>query len=347
MIGIGQKQWGWSNGIVYIGPTFPNDPVTQSIVKSDALPTPDNLSCSTFELQHDGSAGYIFHLTQGPNMAASAALIGLGVDEGGRGLFVNNKKTGQGVVITQNSTITNSAGYGLLVNAGNGAAPGVMIQQNPTGATYATGAVFFAYSALDASQKLVEFRHPSGTSSGNLSGFVRAQDGALMWQTQVFIQPSATNVVPLTVQGLTSQTANLQEWTVAGVGTVASVTSAGTWQSPQVRAQASGANIEVYDTGGATNKRRFAWKHSSGYAILQGRNDAGGSLGDLLYAKIDDGTLGLCGSISAGGGARVIAIGNASSVPTTNPAGGGILYVEDGALKFRGSSGTVTVIAPA
>lgn len=35
------------------------------------------------------------------------------------------------------------------------------------------------------------------------------------------------------------------------------------------------------------------------------------------------------------------------AAPTTNPVGGGFLYVEGGSLKFRGSSGTVTTIAPA
>jgi hypothetical protein len=40
-------------------------------------------------------------------------------------------------------------------------------------------------------------------------------------------------------------------------------------------------------------------------------------------------------------------IGNSSSVPGSNPVGGGYLYVESGALKYRGSSGTVTTIAPA
>ena len=40
-------------------------------------------------------------------------------------------------------------------------------------------------------------------------------------------------------------------------------------------------------------------------------------------------------------------VANATTVPTTNPVGGGILYVEAGALKYRGSSGTVTTIAPA
>jgi hypothetical protein len=48
-----------------------------------------------------------------------------------------------------------------------------------------------------------------------------------------------------------------------------------------------------------------------------------------------------------GGGKGVIAIANASVAPTVNLAGAGILYVEDGALKYRGSNGTVTVIAPA
>jgi hypothetical protein len=48
-----------------------------------------------------------------------------------------------------------------------------------------------------------------------------------------------------------------------------------------------------------------------------------------------------------GGGVNVLGIGNASTVPTTNPTGGGVLYSEAGALKWRGSSGTVTVIAPA
>jgi hypothetical protein len=51
------------------------------------------------------------------------------------------------------------------------------------------------------------------------------------------------------------------------------------------------------------------------------------------------------GSFGAGQGAIVIA--NATVAPTANVGGAGILYVEDGALKYRGSSGTVTAIAPA
>jgi hypothetical protein len=43
---------------------------------------------------------------------------------------------------------------------------------------------------------------------------------------------------------------------------------------------------------------------------------------------------------------KVIGIGNGTA-PTTSPAGMGQLYVEAGALKYRGSSGTVTTIAAA
>jgi len=50
---------------------------------------------------------------------------------------------------------------------------------------------------------------------------------------------------------------------------------------------------------------------------------------------------------SVGGGVGIVAIANAATVPTTNPTAGGVLYVQSGALKYRGSSGTVTTIANA
>jgi len=55
------------------------------------------------------------------------------------------------------------------------------------------------------------------------------------------------------------------------------------------------------------------------------------------------GNLGIRGN-SFGGGVGVVFLAN-STVPSSNPSGGGILYVEAGALKYRGSSGTITTIA--
>jgi hypothetical protein len=50
---------------------------------------------------------------------------------------------------------------------------------------------------------------------------------------------------------------------------------------------------------------------------------------------------------STAGGIGVVAMANATTLPASNPVGGGVLYVEAGALKYRGSSGTVTTIGPA
>jgi hypothetical protein len=55
------------------------------------------------------------------------------------------------------------------------------------------------------------------------------------------------------------------------------------------------------------------------------------------------------GSASAdlAGGSGVLGMRNAGAAPTGTPANGGVLYVNGGALKYVGSSGTVTTIAPA
>ena len=70
-----------------------------------------------------------------------------------------------------------------------------------------------------------------------------------------------------------------------------------------------------------------------------------GYVNEMFHAGSD---VSLC-SLTAGlgSGSKVIGIANASVVPTTNPVGGGVLYVQAGALRWRGSSGTVTTIAPA
>lgn len=69
--------------------------------------------------------------------------------------------------------------------------------------------------------------------------------------------------------------------------------------------------------------------------------------GDNIGLEISNNQdIGINGS-SYAGGQKVIFIGNASVVPNSTPSNGGVLYVENGALKYKGSSGTVTIIAPA
>ena len=59
------------------------------------------------------------------------------------------------------------------------------------------------------------------------------------------------------------------------------------------------------------------------------------------------GNLGVNTSAYGSGTGACIGIANATAVPSTNPSGGGVLYCEAGALKYRGSSGTVTTLANA
>jgi hypothetical protein len=67
----------------------------------------------------------------------------------------------------------------------------------------------------------------------------------------------------------------------------------------------------------------------------------------VIQRLAEGGNIGIRTSDQFGRGKGVIAIANATVAPSGNPAGGGILYVQDGALKYRGSNGTVTAIAPA
>lgn len=69
--------------------------------------------------------------------------------------------------------------------------------------------------------------------------------------------------------------------------------------------------------------------------------------GNIFTFSMDGGNISLGSIGSFGGGIGVMFLANANTVPTTNPSGGGILYVQSGALKYRGSSGTVTNIANA
>jgi hypothetical protein len=97
-----------------------------------------------------------------------------------------------------------------------------------------------------------------------------------------------------------------------------------------VKGQASAATA-----GSETGYLTFHTKPSGGNAYNNERMriDASGNL--------------LVGTTSIGASAvKVIGIGNATA-PTTSPTGMGQLYVEGGALKYRGSSGTVTTIANA
>jgi hypothetical protein len=82
-----------------------------------------------------------------------------------------------------------------------------------------------------------------------------------------------------------------------------------------------------------------------------GTNSTSGDLELLIGASSGTGTDGNMALLAAPAGWNsaelIIFIGNRTTAPAGNPAAGGYLYAEAGALKWHGSSGTITTIAPA
>lgn len=67
----------------------------------------------------------------------------------------------------------------------------------------------------------------------------------------------------------------------------------------------------------------------------------------LRLAIMSNGNLGFHTTSAFGDGERVIGIQDCTTLPSTTPSGGGVLVSDGGALKWKGSSGTLTTIAPA
>ena len=126
--------------------------------------------------------------------------------------------------------------------------------------------------------------------------------------------------------GTTNNTATAR--IVAGINTTTANTAFIGFEN-----DSSGANDWAITLGSAVNNLAIR-NVSSSYNALEFENATGVA------------NFGINGN-SFGSGDGVIFIKNSVAAPSANPTGGGILYVESGALKYRGSSGTVTTLANA
>lgn len=128
-----------------------------------------------------------------------------------------------------------------------------------------------------------------------------------------------------------------------------------------VRSSTSAQGVRIYNTfTSSTNFERgvFDWTTTSNTLLVGTQKGSGGGTARAMQL-VTDGTARavfeattynttlLANAGSYGSGSGVLFLGNATTVPTTNPSDGGILYVEAGALKYRGSSGTITTLANA
>ena len=155
------------------------------------------------------------------------------------------------------------------------------------------------------------------TSGGSFNHFGQLRVGGSTGLGQLSTTSAAATTIGHVIRGAASQSADLQQWQNSAGTVLAKIASDGAFLTTTVTLSAGGGLIA--GSGGQT-----ALGVDTGRRVFL--NSASGSYG---------------------GGQAVTFIGNASTIPTSNPTGGGILYVESGALKYRGSSGTITTIAVA
>lgn len=174
---------------------------------------------------------------------------------------------------------------------------------------------------------------------------------------KVTVQAQRAADVPLIVKGASGQTAALMHFHDSAGATLAAVNADGSVRAPVLGSTSSGK--ATISTGqGSTNSLFFNANVATNVpGIVQGAVSQSADLwrwqydtgsGSRVVARVTHRNLFVGQQTTlAGGGEGVLGISNAEVVPTTNPTSGGIAYAEGGALKWRGSSGTVTTIAPA
>ena len=154
-----------------------------------------------------------------------------------------------------------------------------------------------------------------------------------------YIVTAVSNTSPYSVSYLNATT---------GAQTVAGTVSADAQVSISQR---SAGTIGLIIKGAATQVANLqSWQDSTGAQLLAVTSTGGLSGTDNLTAiRIGSGrNVQLASNTgSFAGGAGVVGIANAATIPNTNPTGGGVLYVDTGALKYIGTSGSAATIVSA
>jgi hypothetical protein len=229
---------------------------------------------------------------------------------------------------------------------------------------------------------LLEFQLDTGTIMSRIDSSGDAYFGLINSSYQVLISSGGTGILPLRVRGVASQSASLQEWQDSSGGTVGAINNVGGFST--TNRIAVGFNAVVTGTkfisqpgvatdigaivrGAASQSADLTQWQNSGSTVLakiasDGTFEHSATSSQIIkssfFRAITDSVTSIylagsqnvqlfSGSASIGGGVKVLGIANATTVPTSNPSGGGILYVESGALKYRGSSGTITTLGAA
>lgn len=197
----------------------------------------------------------------------------------------------------------------------------------------------------------------SGSQAGSDFRITRFSDLGAVLHSPVFIKRSNGNVGVSPDSTVTAPSAALHvERSTAGVCVLGKSTAASA--GPAVSAELAdtsswGFSAQVAGDTVARWRARSDGRLEWGAGGSSARDaylyrDAAARIRTAEFAVETNLRVGLAtGSVpTAGGGNGCVAIANATTVPNSNPTGG-VLYVEGGALKYRGSSGTVTTLGAA
>jgi hypothetical protein len=293
-----------------------------------------------------GSSNYALYMAGGDILSTTAQTWTLGGD-----------LTLSGGTLALSSGTANGV---LYLNGSKAATSGSALTFDGTNLSVASGFISSGSGRFTAGS--------TGSGSVFLEGiqhiFRRGSDGS--YQTQYTIDPSGNSIwspggseqMRLTSTGLgigtSSPEASLHNNGVNGrtILSAGNAPSSGVttnkWRFSLREAAEGDFNIQHYD--GSTYNTNLTISYDGTFRVkgagTAGSTDAfqvSGSAPANSFLLDSAGNAGLGATPSDG--AKVLSIGNGTA-PTTNIAGG-TLYVEGGALKYRGSSGTVTTLASA
>jgi len=237
----------------------------------------------------------------------------------------------------------------------------------------ATGATAFAHTGVQAGVTATALHQGSGTLSEAwaLYAYVQATSGiittarALIAESPI-ISGGATittaygvTIPTQKVAGVATgygvyQTGSADKNYLAGNTGIGTSNPVGHWSTRKTLVIADLTNDAMLEFWGSLGSKSLL-QNAAGDTYV-GNLTLGTGAGDCIllsgagaaavWVKANE-NVGIGTGTAFGGGARVVGLANAVTVPTTNPVGGGVLYAEGGKLMWRGSAGTVTTLAVA
>jgi len=344
---------------------------TTSFVFTRALDIDEELELSSGDLTYviagtaNGGNGYV--LTTPVTIVGTSPVVwsqfsGSSSTLAGAGLVTNGSNPNQ---------VDVGAGTGITVNSDSVAIDTAVVPRLTSANAFTVGGQTITNDAVGtvpllikgASGQTANLLDIQNSASTSVSGFGNTGNLRVRTATEfsaaLNLAAAASTQIGAVIRGATSQTANLTEWQDNSGTVLAQITTGGQYVSPQrvtigLTALSTAAQLVVNSPvdrvtiiarGVASQTENLQeWQNSAGSTRAQVTAD-----GSILTSATLTTTQNLrVGGLAAnGGGLGIIGISNATTVPTSNPTGGGVLYVDGGALKYRGTSGSAATIVNA